>query len=208
MQRGFVSPELAGQLAEFRSSPRPRPARATRSSRASSSSPPTGCASWRAPARAARGVPAEALAEIVLFCAVPNLVFDPTGTTQMVDQAVAGVDPSAGRVLKGEKIIGAHERITGETAARAPLVRVLAARARRIGEAFWRCCRRCSGRLLVLLLALGLFVAYVRLNRPELLEHPGDFWLLALLESLVLVSAAVLVRALQPAPDPGAGGRR
>ena len=51
------------------------------------------------------------------------------------------------------------------------------------------------GRFLLLFLALGLFVAYVRLNRPELLDHPDDFWLLALLESLVLVSAAVLVRS-------------
>ena len=198
MQRGFVSPDLAGQLTGFRSIRVRDPLGDAIIPREQLLTPDrvTELARVRA---AARGVPAEALAEIVLFCAVPNLVFDPTGTTEMVDQAVASVDPSAGRVLKGEKIIGAHERITGEK------LRVLRS------YEYWRHERGGSGslfavllpvlgRLLVLLLALGLFVAYIRLNRPELLEQPGDFWLLALLESLVLVSAAVLVRALQLPP--------
>ena len=198
MQRGFVSPDLAGQLTGFRSIRVRDPLGDVIVPREQLLTPERVSELARTRA-AARGVPAEALAEIVLFCAVPNLVFDPTGTTEMVDQAVASVDPSAGRVLKGEKIIGAHERITGEK------LRVLRS------YEYWRHERGGSGsllaaflpvlgRLLVLLLALGLFVAYIRLNRPELLEHPGDFWLLALLESLVLVSAAVLVRALQLPP--------
>ncbi len=198
MQRGFVSTDLAGQLAGFRSVRVRDPLGDVTVPREQLLTPDRVRELARARA-AARGVPAEAMAEIVLFCAVPNLVFDPTGTTEMVDQAVAGVDPSAGRVLKGEKIIGAHERITGEK------LRVL------LSYEYWRHERGGSGsllavllpmlgRLLLLFLALGLFVAYVRLNRPELLEHPDDFWLLALLESLVLVSAAVLVRALQLPP--------
>lgn len=198
MQRGFVSPQLAGSLGEYRFVRIRDPLGDAIVPREQLLTPDRVRELARARA-AARGVPAESLGEIVLYCAVPNLVFDPTGTTALVDQAVAGVDPAAGRVLKGEKIIGAHERITGEK------LRVLRS------YEYWRHERGGSGsllsmltpllgRLLVLLLALGLFVAYVRLNRPELLEHPGDLWLLALLESLVLVSAAVLVRALQLPP--------
>jgi len=195
MQRGFVSPELAAQLAEYRyvrirdhlgdaivpteqllTVDRVRELARTRAS--------------------SRGLAAETLAEMVLFCAVPNLEFDPTGTSLQIDEALSEIDPAVGRVLQGEKIIEAHERITRD---RLQVLRSYehwrAERGLNAGHGRW--IPPVAGRLLVLVIAIALFVSYIRLNRPALLERAGDIWLLALLEGLILVIAALFLRVLE-----------
>lgn len=198
MMRGFVSPELATQLAGYRQV---------------RVQDPLGDAIMpvdqlltadrvRELARARtvdHDIPPEALAEVTLYCAVPNLIFDPAGTSELVKKAVEGVEPATGLVLKGEKIVGAHERITAE---RLRLLR---------SYEYWRGERGARdtfvsrivpslGRALVLLIGLLVFAAYLKLNRPEILDHPVDFWLISAIQALVLILGAVFVRLLQLPP--------
>lgn len=194
MQRGFVSPEVAAQLSEYRAVRIRDPLgdAVVPTDQLLTADRVRELARGRA---GARDLPADALAEVVVYCAVPNLSFDPEATGASVDLALESIDPAEGRVLKGEKIIGAHERITPE---RLRLLR---------SYEYWRDQRGGGaalsawlpsflGRLLMLALAIGLGLAYIHLNRPALLESPGDFWLLALLEALVLLIAALFLRLL------------
>ncbi len=198
MRRGFVSPELANQLSEYRQVrikdplgdlvvPTDQLLTADR-------------VRELARARAAeRALPPEALAELALYCAVPNLVLDPAATREMVSKAVDTVEPATGLVLKGEKIIGAHERITPDR------LRVLRSYEYWRGErgvhpSFLSLVLPAIGRMLVVLFLVALFAGYLRLNRARILSTPHDFWLLACCIILILGIGAVFIRILQLPP--------
>lgn len=194
MQRGFVSPEMAATLAEYRTVRIRDPLgdAMVPTDQLLTADRVRELARGRA---GARGLPAEALAEVVIHCAVPNLSMDAEATGELVSKALSAIDPAEGRVLKGEKIIGAHERITPEK------LRLLRSyeywrQQRGGGAALLAWLPPFLGRLLMLGLAVGLALAYIRLNRPALLDRPDDLWLLALLEAIVLVIAAIFLRAL------------
>ncbi|MEZ4653202.1 MAG: hypothetical protein R3E12_06235 [Candidatus Eisenbacteria bacterium] len=72
------------------------------------------------------GLPAGALADIVLHCAEPNLRLEQGDTKALREEAVASVEPHTRIVRRGEKIIGAHEVIYAGGAARPPVLRLLA----------------------------------------------------------------------------------
>jgi putative nucleotidyltransferase with HDIG domain len=195
MQRGFVSPELATQLADYRQV-------RIRDPLGDAIVPmdqvlTTDRVRELARARAiSRGCDPEALAEVSLYCAVPNLVFDSGSTGDLVEKAKASVEPATGLVLKGEKIIGAHERITADR------LRVLRSYENRRWERGVRTTLSSVilpplGRLLVLFLTLGVFIVYLKLIRPDLLESPPDFWLLASIEGIVILLGAAFVRWLE-----------
>jgi putative nucleotidyltransferase with HDIG domain len=198
MRRGFVSPDLAGQLSEYREV-RIRDPLGDAVVPTDQLLTPDRVRELARARAVSRGLPPEPLAEITVYCAVPNLVFDPASTGEQQQKAMATVEPATGLVLKGEKMIGAHERITPEN------LRVLRSYQHWRGERGVRTnllerVLPVLGRLLICLLGLSIFAAYLKLNRPELLGQPHEFWLLASIEALVLFIGAVFVRILQLPP--------
>ncbi len=195
MRRGFVSPDLADQLSEYRQVrirdplgdvviPTDQLLTADRVRELARS-------------RAVdRGLPPEALAEIAVYCAVPNLVLDPSTTRDMVSKAEESVETATGLVLKGEKIIGAHERITPDR------LRVLRSYEHWKGErgvrpGFLSLILPALGRMLIVLLTVAAFAGYLSLNRPQLAASPSDLWLLAASLALILGIGAIFVRVLE-----------
>lgn len=148
---------------------------------------------------ATRGVPPEALAEVTAYCVVPNLIFDPSRTKELVEKAVETVEPATGLVLKGEKIVGAHERITPERLRQLRSYEYWRGQ-RGVKNTFLSSVIPSLGRILVLLLGLIVFAAYLKLNRPAIFETPDEFWLLGGIMALVLFLGAVFVRVLQLPP--------
>lgn len=135
----------------------------------------------------------EVVAELTLYLAVPNLELQADATRSQVEEAIGSVDPAAGIVLSGEKIIDAHERITPER------YRVLRSyeywRGKRgLTASVFRRLLPSFGDLVLVLVLLSAFYLYLRAHQPLLLERPEDFWLLAGIQSIVLILAAVLIK--------------
>lgn len=142
------------------------------------------------------GLDPVALAEVARSIAIPNVVLDRAATAAAVTQAEASVDPVAGMVAKGEKVIGAHERITPETQ------RVLRSYEywrdkRGLDASSFRKLLPALGDILLVLVLVGAFVVYLWTHHRELLERPEDFWLLAGIEALVLLLAFVLIKGFE-----------
>ncbi len=130
--------------------------------------------------------------EIVRRFAWPNVRLDEELTGRRRQLAADAVDPNLGIVLKGEKIVGAHERITPE------VLRKL--------ESYedWKSAHAAElvlkerilsllGRLLLLGLALAAFTLYLYNFRKEILEDQPDLYLLwAILAVFFLVSGLCL----------------
>jgi putative nucleotidyltransferase with HDIG domain len=147
-------------------------------------------------ARAVRlGLPYEALADVVLYCAVPNLSLNTADTEALRKQAMASVSPQTRMVRKGEKIIGGHEVITPEK------LRVLQS------YDYWKGVGGMApnpvkrflptlGDVAVVLVLLGAFFAYLWFHRRALLSRPVDFWLVLIIEAAVLLLGGLLVRTL------------
>ncbi|MFN8548840.1 MAG: HDIG domain-containing protein [Candidatus Eisenbacteria bacterium] len=145
-----------------------------------------------------RGLPEDALAEVAAYAAVPNLVFDWAATHAQVDAARSQVDRQTGMVLKGEKIIGAHERITPDK------LRLLLSyeywRGQRGSAAWFKRLFPALGDLLLIVILLSSFFAYLWVHRRPLLERADDLWLLTFIEAMVLVLAAVLIHLFEVPP--------
>ncbi|MBK8229955.1 MAG: HDIG domain-containing protein [Candidatus Eisenbacteria bacterium] len=197
MQRGYVSNEVAGELAEYAQVTVKDPL--GDATLASSALITAERLRELARERAkSKGLPADALAEIALYGAVPNLSFDRGNTEAQVQAAAAEVDRATGMVLKGEKIIGAHERITPER------LRLLLSyehwRGQKGSTAWFKRLLPALGDLLLILILLSAFFAYLWHHRRALLDQPDDLWLLTFIEMLVLVMAAVLIHFFEVPP--------
>ncbi|MCK4303174.1 MAG: HDIG domain-containing protein [Candidatus Eisenbacteria sp.] len=125
-----------------------------------------------------QGSQAMAVAEIVVAFAEPNVIYNARATQQRRWLARDGVDRSIGRVLKGEKIIGAHERITRD------MLRKLES------HEYWMQQKAAdlilrdrllsfAGRALMLLLLLAGFALYLGAYRREILDDLSDLLLVS-----------------------------
>lgn len=138
----------------------------------------------------------QALAELVESFAWPNVTYDPEATQQRRDLARAAVDRSVGRVLKGEKIIGAHERITPEK------LRVLESyeywRERKASHLFLREQLLASlGRGLLLALLLAGFLLYLVAYRRDIVFEMSDALLLSLTFAGFCLLAGLILNGLE-----------
>lgn len=142
------------------------------------------------------GPEGQAVAELVERFAWPNVGFDTQATQERRQLARDAVDPAVGQVLKGEKIIGAHEIITAEAAQK--LDSYEQARAARGAQlqlqegvlAF-------IGRALLLALLLSGFVLYLRAYRREMIVNYGDALLLSLAFGSFLLLGGLVLNVLR-----------
>jgi len=136
-----------------------------------------------------------AVAELVERFAWPNIVYDDAATVARKRLAHEAVDPSIGMVLKGEKIVGAHERITPEV-----LLKLQS-------HEFWRQRREATegmrpqlgiyaGRFLLLCLLLIGLVLYMRAYRGEIVGHLEDLTLLATSLAVFLLLGGLTLNVL------------
>lgn len=136
-----------------------------------------------------------AVAEVVERFAWPNVVYDDAATVARKRIAHEAVDPSIGMVLKGEKIVGAHERITPE------VLLMLQS------HEFWRQRREATegmspqlgvsaGRFLLLCLLLIGFVLYMQAYRREIVTQLDDLTLLATSMAVFLLLGGLTLNAL------------
>ncbi|MFB3906852.1 MAG: HD family phosphohydrolase [Candidatus Eisenbacteria bacterium] len=126
----------------------------------------------------ARGLHPAHFAELVTRFARPNLLYDPERTEEVRLAALEGIDPVALRVQRGERIVEARERVTPDLLAK--LESYEQWRARRSSETVATRAVRWAGRMLVLLLAIAIFGAYLRFLRPDTYRKPNDLMLLSL----------------------------
>ncbi len=142
----------------------------------------------------ARGLDPVALEELVARFSKPNLIHDPEGTEELRFAAREGVDPVAMRVLPGERVVIAGERVTPE------ILRKLESydhwRSRREIGTLWVRIGGWAGRLALLLLAIGSFGLYIRFLRPDLHRSLGDLTLLSLIAALVMALSGFFLHRL------------
>lgn len=194
MQRGYVSSELAEELASYPSVRITDPLGSV--SMPSDQLMTADRVGELARSRAVQaGLPAGALADIVLQAATPNLRLETSDTRALREEAVASVEPHTRIVRKGEKIIGAHEVITPE------VQRTLRSYSywrgqRGLGVRLWDRVAPVLGDLLLVVVLVGAYVVYLWIHRRPLLMRPVDFWLLLVILGSVLLLAAGLVRGL------------
>ena len=119
----------------------------------------------------------QVVAELVETFARPNIVLDEEKTEQRRRLARDAVDRNIGLVLRGEEIVGAHERLWQEDLAR--LESYEAEREKRSAEVLVR--ERIFsfvGRALILALALGAMLQFLISYRRQILDDPNDVYLL------------------------------
>jgi cyclic-di-AMP phosphodiesterase PgpH len=142
------------------------------------------------------GTRGQAVAELVERFAWPNIAYDNQATQERRLLARDAVDPAVGQVLKGEKIIGAHEIVTPEAAQKlesyesARESRGARLRLQEHALAF-------VGRAMLLAFLLCAFVLYLRAYRRELVRSFGDALLLALAFSSFLLLGALVLNVLR-----------
>ncbi len=139
---------------------------------------------------------AQAVAELVKRFAHPNVSFDEQATAARKRLAHDAVDPSMGIVLEGEKIVGAHERITTE------VLRKLESyehwkRHRAETEGGGIPLGVFAGRALLLALLLSGFIAYLVSYRPGILRELDDLTLLAISFGVFLLLGGLTLNVLR-----------
>ncbi len=141
-----------------------------------------------------RQLDAAPLLELVARLSRPNLIYDAQQTAEIRAAARDGVDPVAARVMRGERIVEARERITPE------IQRKLASydqwRRRQEVGTLWVRIGGWAGRLLLLLVAVGAFGAYLRFLRPDLYGSMNDLMLLSLTAAIVMGLSGLLLHVL------------
>lgn len=141
-----------------------------------------------------RGLDPVALEELVARFSRPNLLHDPEGSEELRAAARDGIDPVALRVLPGERIVIAGERVTPE------ILRKLESydhwRSRREIGPLWVRIGGWIGRLGLLFLAIGAFSLYLRSLRSDLYRSLGDQTLLSLTAALVMGLSGLFLHRL------------
>jgi hypothetical protein len=141
-------------------------------------------------------IPREILLEMVQAFAIPNVRLDAEATAARRRLARESVPTSVGMVLKGEKIIGAHERITPEHLRKLESYEYWKRQRqgyRLLGDRI----RSWTGHFLLLVLTLVGFGLYVRFNQPHLFQSRRDLATLAHLLGFFLLLAGILVNHLR-----------
>ncbi len=142
------------------------------------------------------GARGQAVAELVERFAWPNVAYDNQATQERRLLARDAVDASVGQVLKGEKIIGAHELVTPEAAQKLESYE----RARASRGAHVRLQEHALalvGRALLLAFLLAGFVLYLRAYRRELVASFGDALLLTSAFGSFLLLAGLVLNILR-----------
>lgn len=137
--------------------------------------------------------------EIGLLFLVPNLIYNQSETEKRRLEAVEAVPTTKGMVLKDEKIIGSHERVTKASLEKLKSLALAKEERERLGRS-WNLLYPILGRLLFNAFALALLAAYLFLYRQKVF---ADNRLLLLL-SLIVVSQmiiAYLVRGVAGASE-------
>ncbi len=137
-----------------------------------------------------------AVAELVMRFAQPNVVYDEQATAARKRLAHDAIDPSVGMVLKGEKIVGAHERITSEVLRK---LESYEAHKQHLAETEGSGMRLgvVAGRALLLAMLLGGFSFYLASYRPEILRQLDDLTLLAASFGAFLLLGGLTLNALR-----------
>jgi putative nucleotidyltransferase with HDIG domain len=139
--------------------------------------------------------PGNAFYEVVAHFAAPNLFLDEEETGRRREEHRAAVPTHTDIYLKGQKIIGAHERVTKNH------LSVLRSLERRMAEeqieaSRWRGVYPHLGRGVATLVVLVLFLIYLRRQRPAVYGNDGHLMLLASL-ALLGIGLTALVSALE-----------
>jgi len=137
--------------------------------------------------------------EIGLLFLVPNLIYNLAETEKRRLEAMEAVPTTKGMVLKDEKIIGSHERVTKTTLEKLRSLALAREERESLGRS-WNLLYPIFGRLLFNAFALALLAAYLFLYRQKVF---ADNRLLLLL-SLIVVSQmiiAYLVRGVAGASE-------
>lgn len=142
----------------------------------------------------ARGLDPVALEELVARFSIANLLHDPETTEELRAAARDGVDPVALRVLPGERIVIAGERVTPEILSKLESYDHWRSK-REIGP-LWVRIGGWIGRLGLLLLAIGSFSLYLRYLRTDLYRSLGDQTLLSLTAALVMGLSGLFLHRL------------
>lgn len=136
-----------------------------------------------------------AVAELVKTFGRPNVSYDRAATLTRRQLAWDGVNEHTELVLNGEKIIGAHERITAEKARK--LTSYEEAREERGAHmAVSKRVLDVLGRILLLVFLLIGFILYLRAYRDEIVENLIDGFLLAVLFSGFLLLAGLTLNVI------------
>lgn len=141
------------------------------------------------------GADGQAVAELVESFAWPNVAYNLEGTQQRGRLARNAVERSVGVVLKGEKIIGAHERITQETLRKLESYEYW--RERKAAHLVLRD-RLFSfvGRALLLAMLLTGFVMYLGAYRREIMAGLDDMLLVSLTFAAFLLLGGLTLNGL------------
>jgi putative nucleotidyltransferase with HDIG domain len=142
------------------------------------------------------GAEGQALAELITTYAWPNVIHDAAATQERRLLARDAVSRSIGRVLKGEKIIGAHERITADALRKLESYEY-ARQHRTVGRLMGGQLRAFGGRAMLLLMMLAGFVIYLMAYRRDLVVAQGDLLLLALTFAIFLLLGGLVLNGLQ-----------
>jgi len=131
--------------------------------------------------------------EAVVQLAAPNLFYDVQETEKRREERRAGVLEHTDIYLEGQKIIGAHERVTRNH------VNVLRSLEKRWAEerfetSPWQKIYPNLGRFLATLTILVLFTVYLRRQRPKICERDGYLLLLAAI-ALIGIGLTALISA-------------
>ncbi len=118
--------------------------------------------------------------ETVTRLAAPNLFYDVQETERRREEARAAVLPHTDIYLEGQKIIGAHERVTRN---HVDVLRSLEKKwaEERIDMGPWQTVLPHAGRFLASLTVLALFAVYLRRQRPAIYRSDGRLLLLSVI---------------------------
>ncbi|MBD3335725.1 MAG: HDIG domain-containing protein, partial [Candidatus Eisenbacteria bacterium] len=141
------------------------------------------------------GIDRQVLTELLAAYARPNVMLDAEATQARRSLARESVPTSIGMVLKGEKIIGAHERITAEHLRKLESYEYW--KQQRLGHpVFGERLRSWFGRLLLLVLILGGLGMYLAVYQPVLFYNRRETTVVAVIFGFFLVLSGILVNWL------------
>ena len=141
----------------------------------------------------------KALVDLVSALAVPDLAYDPRATEADRAAARASVSPVRAHVEKGERIVGAHERITRDQMVVLQALRQ--ARIERAASRGWMAwITPVVGRVLLLAVMLTLFAMFLRSARRKVWDDLGLLTVVALVFLITLALAAVVARSRELHP--------
>jgi len=121
----------------------------------------------------------------------PNVYYDKNETQRRINKAIASVPLIKGTVLKDERIIDKHERVTKEHIEK---LRSLA-RAKAEREALkggWGAFSSTLGRMLFVIMSLSLLVIFLYLFRPSIFWDDKMLFLLCITMILIIFSAYLI----------------